>query len=251
MKILRYLLIAVIVVLVVLYFSRNIIAKRSVEIAVKEMTGFPLEIGSLNIGIFSGTLEVRDLKLMNPSEFQGGTFVNLPGLRVDYDTMSFLRRSPHIKELIVNVAEVVIVKNEKGQTNTAVMQEKAASVSGGGEKQTGGETPSTETVAPKEEKAMHYRVDLVKVHVAGTVIQRTIGRDGKASDRKLNLNVNATYKDISESTSISQLVMNTVFGQLGVQMVEDALKGVGGAGKGLGDSLQKTGQGLFDAFKKK
>lgn len=248
MKILRYLLIAVVIVLAGLYFLRNVIAKRSVEVAAKQMTGFPLEIGSVNIGIFSGTLEVKNLKLMNPPEFQGGTFVDLPLLRVDYDTMSFLRRSPHIKELTVNVAEVVIVKNEKGQTNTTVMQEKAASVSGG-EKQTGGKTPSTEAVAPKEEKAMPYRVDLVKVHV-GTVIQRTIGRDGKASDRKLNLNVDATYKDITESTSMSQLVMNTVFSQLGVQMVGDVLKGVGDAGKGLGDSLQKTTKGLFDAFKK-
>lgn len=255
-KIIKWLLVLLVVLGVVLYFARNVVARRAVEIAAKEMTGFPLEIGSVDIGLFSGTLEVRDLKLMNPPEFHGGTFVILPLVKVDYVTMSFLSRSPHIKELIVNVAEVDLVKNEKGETNATVLQNRAAAVSGSGgtskPADTSVGTPSGGTPsggAPKEEKKMPYRVDLVKVHV-GTVIKRTFSADGKSSENKINLNVDATYKDITESTSISKLVMNTVFGQVGA-VAGEMIKGVGEAVKGAGDTLQKTTKGLFDAFKKK
>ncbi len=252
-KLIKWLLMLVVVLGVVLYFARNIVARRAVEIAAKEMTGFPLEIGSVDIGLFNGTLEVRDLKLMNPPEFHGGTFVILPLVRVDYVTMSFLSRSPHIKELVVDVAEVDLVKNEKGETNATVLQDRASSI-GGGKKpaDTSGGTPSGGTPgggAPKEEKKTPYRVDLVKVYV-GAVIKRTFSSDGKPSENKINLNVSATYKDITESTSISKLVMDTVFGQVGA-VAGEMIKGVGGAVKGASDTLQKTTKGLFDAFKKK
>ena len=247
MKLIRNLIIIVVLLVVGLYYFRNTIAKNAVEVAAKEMTGFPLEIGSVDIGLLTGTLEVRDLKMMNPAEFHGGTFVSLPLVRVDYDTISFLRRAPHIKELTVNVAEVALVKNEKGETNATVLQNKAEAVAGSkspsGTGSGGGSTP------PKEEKTMPYRVDLVKVHV-GTVIQRSFGKDGKPSEHKIDLNVDATYKDISESTSITKLVMDTVFGQLGSQLVGSAVKGLGDAGKTVGDTLQKSGKGLLDMFKK-
>lgn len=248
MKLIRNLLIVLVIGVAGLYLARNFIARKAVEIAAREMTGFPLEIGSVDIGLLGGSLEVRDLKLMNPPEFHGGTFVNLPLLKVNYDTMSMLRRSPHIKELTVNVAEVVLVKNEKGENNATVLQKKAEAVSGkssGGESKPGSATggkPSPGGAPPKEEKTMPYRVDLVKVHV-GTVIQRSFGKDGKPSDHKLTLNVDATYKDITESTSITKLVMDTVFMQLGPQLIGDAVKGVG-------DTIQKAGKGLFDVFKK-
>jgi hypothetical protein len=158
--------------------------------------------------------------------------------------MSFLGKSPHLKELVVDVSEVHLVKNEKGETNAIVLQNRASSVGGGGGKKpadtTGGKPDGG---APKEEKkAMPYRVDLVKVHV-GTVVKRTFSSDGRSSENKINLNVNARYENITESTSITKLVMETVFGQLGPVAGEMI--------KGASETLQKTTKGLFDIFKKK
>jgi uncharacterized protein involved in outer membrane biogenesis len=250
-KVIKWLLVLVVVLGVVLYFTRNMVARRAVEVAAKEMTGFPLEIGSVDIGLFGGTLEVRDLKMMNPPEFHGGTFIILPLVKVDYVTMSFLSKSPHIKELVVDVAEVHLVKNEKGETNATVLQDRASSVGSGGETKpadTTGGKPDGGT--PKEEKKkMPYRVDLVKVHV-GTVVKRTFSSDGKSSENKITLNANATYKDVTESTSITKLVMDTVFGQVGA-VAGEMIKGAGEAIKGAGDSIQKATKGLFDSLKKK
>ena len=248
MKKLLFGILLVLVALVVIgVLCRNVIARKAVEIAAKEMTGFPLTIGSVDIGLFSGTLEVRDLELMNPPEFHNGTFIKLPLVRVDYETMSFLRRAPHIKELTVNVAEVDLVTSEKGEANATVLQSRAESIGGG--KQAGPSSSGTPSnVAVKDEKKMPYHVDVVNVHI-GTVIKRSFNRDGKPSEIKITLNGNATYKDVNESSSITKLIMDTVFGQLNA-VAGEMLKTVSGIGKDAAQTIQKTGKGLFDSFKK-
>jgi len=248
-KILIKLLMVVVVLGVVAFLARNFIARKSVEVGVKKLTGFPLEIGKVDVGVFGGTLEVNNLKLTNPPEFHGGTFVDLPLFKVDYTTLSMLTGSPHIKELVVNVEEVVLVTNEKGEINAQAIQNKLIASKPAS---TGSEKPSE---PKKEEKKAKYQVDLVRVHI-GTIIKRTYSKDGKPNDIKIVMNTDREFKDISESTSLSALVTQVVFGQLGgvagelVKGVGDTFKGAGDTVKGASDTLQKTGKGLFDGFKK-
>ena len=243
-KLLVRILVVLVALVIVGVLCRNLIARKAVEVATQKLTGFPLEIGAVDIGLLSGRLEVRDFRLLNPEEFHGGTFVLLPLLRVDYDLLSFLRRAPHIRELTVNVAEVDLVTNEKGEANATVLQKRAESL-GGGKPAT---STSPATPAPAAEKKLPYRVDLVKVHV-GSIIKRSFNRDGKPSETKINLNVDAVYNDVNESSSISKLIMDTVFGQLGA-VAGEMIKGAGAAVNEAGQTLQKTGKGLFDNIKK-
>ena len=60
---LRFAVLAVIV-LVILFLARNLIPRKSVEVGVKTITGFPLEIESVHIAPSFGRLEVRDLHLI-------------------------------------------------------------------------------------------------------------------------------------------------------------------------------------------
>ena len=237
-KFLVRLVILLLALLVVLYLVRNFVVRKSVEVGVQRVTGFPLEIGGVDVGLFSGTLEVNNLKLMNPPEFHEKMFVDLPQFKVDYLTMSMLRRTPHIKEMVVNVNEVVIVKNEKGISNANQLQAKVSPP---------GSHPATSGTAPATEKKAAYRVDLLRVHI-GTVITKDYSR-ATPTERKLTLNQDVTFKDINESTSISALVANKVFNQL-VPVVGDVAKGASQALKGASDSLQKSGSDLFDNLKK-
>ena len=85
MKKLLWKILAVLVgLLVVLFLARNVIARLSVEYGAKKITGFPLTIGSIDLGLFSSKVDVHDLKLMNPSEFSEKTFVDMPQLYIDY-----------------------------------------------------------------------------------------------------------------------------------------------------------------------
>ena len=234
-KILAWFGIIVIGLLVVLVLGRNIIVRKAAEVGTLKMTGFPLQIGAVDLALLGGRLQVDKLKLTNPPEFKDPRFVDLPLFKVDYSTFSMLRGAPHIKELDVNVNEVVIVKNEKGQTNATVIQEKLsppATHQAGGEKK-----PATEKKTP-------YRVDLVRVHI-GTVIIRDFSK-ATPTERKMTLNRDVTFKDVTESTSISALVMSTILGPLG-DVAGDMVKG---ALKDASQNLQKASKGFLDELKK-
>lgn len=252
-KLLKWLLVLTLVLVVAGVLARNFIARKAVEVGMKQMTGFPLTIGAVDIGLVNGKLEVRDLKLMNPPEFKEVMFVDLPGFFVDYRLGSMITGSPHVNELRINLNEVVVVKNEKGETNALKLKGVAASSTGG---DTGSKTP-----APKTEKKQQYRVDVLKVHV-GTVRYLDYSKGGRVSEKKMVLNLDRTFTNIDENTNISRLILVTALGNVGIPDlagVTDSLKqGLGGAtdaaGKavqGASDALQKTGQGLADIFKKK
>src|SRR5580765_8951196 len=112
----------------VLILARNVIARVSVEVGAKRMTGFPLQIGSVDVGLFNGQLDVRDLKLMNPPEFQEKMFVDLPHFFVNYRLGSMLSGAPHINDMEININQVVVIKNAQGVTNA----QKLNGVVGGG-----------------------------------------------------------------------------------------------------------------------
>ena len=237
-KLLFKIAIALVVILVALFFCRNIIARKSVEVGVKTMTGFPLEIGSVDLGIFGGTLEVENLKLMNPPEFQEPMFVDMPSFKVDYVSLSMISGTPHIKELDVNVKEVTIVKNEKGESNATVLQNKVSPP------ETAGETTTPTT----EKKKQAYRVDLVKVHI-GTVVIKDYSKGTTPKVRTITLDKDVVVKDLTESSSITAIVMRTMLGPVG-DVAGDLVKGVGETAKQASEALQETGKGLFDTIKK-
>jgi uncharacterized protein involved in outer membrane biogenesis len=231
------LVLVLLALLVVLFLCRNFVARKSVEVGVKQLTGFPLEIGGVDLAVFRGQFGVENLKLMNPPEFAEKNFVDLPLFRVDYHTISMLTGTPHIKELVVNVKEVVIVKNEKGVTNADLIQAKLTPA-----KSEGAEPK------PQSEKKTEYRVDLVRVYV-GTVVQKDYSK-GKLVERRVTMNREIVLKDVTESSSLSALVMKAVLGPVG-DVAGDLMKGAGGALKSTGDAMRKTTEGIFDVFKKK
>ncbi len=242
-RLLVRILVGLVALLVVAFLCRNFIARKAVEIGVRQVTGFPLEIGSVDLGVFGGTLEVQNLKLMNPPEFTEKMFVDLPQFKVDYHTLSMLSGSPHIKEVAVNVAEVVVVTNGKGQTNAQVLQAKVTPVSSGSGESKTGESPKT-----KPPGGAHYRVDLVRVHI-GTVRILDYSKGSEPGEKRLTLNKDVVFNNVTEATSITALVMRTVFGQVG-EVAGDLVKGLGGVTKGATETLQKSSQGLFDSIKK-
>ena len=103
--------------LVILVLERNFVARMAVEVGVTKVTGFPLEIDSVKLGLFSSKVDVHNLKLMNPPEFKEKMFVDMPQLYVDYRLGSMLKGAPHINDMLINIKHLVIVKNNKGETN--------------------------------------------------------------------------------------------------------------------------------------
>ena len=236
-KLLFRILLVLLVLVIVGVLGRNFIARKAVEIGVTEVTGFPLKIGAVQVRLFSGKLAVHDLKLLNPSEFEDQRFVDLPIFDLQYELGSLLRLAPHVKEIDVRINEVVIVKNTQGKTNANAIQDKVAPRSS---------EPASKPAEPA--KKLAYQVDLLRVHI-GTVVIKDYSKGQLPTERKLTLNRDVTFENISESTSVSALVTKIVLGQLG-DVAGGLIKGGGAALNDTEKILQKSGKSLFDNLKK-
>ena len=219
--------------LVVLFLARNVIARISVEVGAKKITGFPLTIGSVDLGLFSNKVDVRDLRLMNPSEFSESTFVDMPRLYIDYRLGSMFSGAPHVNDMLINIKQLVVVKNSKGETNAGKLK---AVVSSG-------------------KSSSKYYVDTLRIHV-GTVTIKDFSR-AKPTERDISLNIDATYKNISDSTDITRLVLLTVMSQVHLPDIgintEELKKNLGDVTNQAGQALQGAAGavgGLFDGLKK-
>jgi uncharacterized protein involved in outer membrane biogenesis len=218
-KLLLGILGVLVILLVALFLARNFIARRSIEYGAKKITGFPMTIGSIDLGLFSSKVDVRDLKLMNPPEYSEDTFVDMPQLSIDYRLGSMFSGAPHVNDMLVNIKQLVVVKNNKGETNA---QKLKAVVSSG-------------------KSSSKYYIDTLRIHV-GTVTIKDFSRP-KPTERNVSLNIDATYKNISDSTDITRLVLLTVMSQvhLPIDINPDDLK------KNLGDVTNTAGQALKGA----
>ncbi|NQU10491.1 AsmA family protein [bacterium] len=250
-RILVRIVVVLLALVVVLYLARNFIARKSVEVAVSQITGFPLEIGSVSVGLFQSTLDVREIKLSNPPEFEEPQFVHLPQVSVDYRLGSMIARSPHINDLTLDIATVVIVKNKDGVSN--VSQLKSVAASAGGD-----EAGSAQPPAEPEPKTP-YRVDQLHLKI-GTLVIKDYSQ-GKPSERTIPLNIDATYKNITDSTDIPRLVLVTMMSKVAlpdigvnVDQLKQGLGNVtdtaGNAVKGAAEAVGDVGKGIFDTIKK-
>ena len=222
-----------ILLLVVLFLSRNVIARVSVEIGAKKITGFPLKIGSVDVGLFSSKVDVRNLTLMNPPEFQEKMFVDMPQLYIDYRLGSMLSGAPHINDMLINIKQLVVVKTDKGDSNA--MKLKGVVFSG--------------------KSSSKYTIDKLRIHI-GTVTLKDYSHP-KPTEHNTPLDIDVTYANITDSTDITRLILLTVMSQVKLPDIgikpDDLKKGLSSvtnqAGQVLKGVTEQT-KGLFDNLKK-
>ena len=116
-KCLMGLFILAVVLVVVFFLSLDSILKVLVEHNIRAQTGMDAEIGKFHMGLLDPVLHIEDLKIYNPTNFDGTPFVVIPEIHVEYDKAALRDGKIHLSVLRFNLGELDIVKNEQGQTN--------------------------------------------------------------------------------------------------------------------------------------
>ena len=115
-----FILILVAIALIVgLLLSKDAIAKAAAEQQIRAQTGMDVKIGRFSIGLLSPVVTIEDFKLYNTPEFGGTPFLDIPELHLEYDRAAFARRQLRITLLRLNLAELTLVRNDRGKTNIA------------------------------------------------------------------------------------------------------------------------------------
>lgn len=109
--------IIVVIVLFALGVIKDQIVKSVVAIAACDITGAPVKIGGLSIGIFKQRVRIKDFKIYNPKGFPKETLLDMPAIRVDYDVFQLFKGKLHLPLVAVDLKEMVITKNKERKLN--------------------------------------------------------------------------------------------------------------------------------------
>jgi len=189
-------LIILIVILAVLFLGKNFFVKAAVQSGVKMVTGLPLKIKKLDIGIMTTKVGIEELSVMNPKGFPKEAMFHSPEIYVDYNLGALATGKVHLEEVRLDFDRFVIVKNEQGESNLNALKPKDKA-----QKEPAKEGPK----ATAKKKAPKIQIDHLKLRV-GKVIYKDYSKGGEPSVKEFNVNISEDIKDV---TNI-QVLMGTI-----------------------------------------
>lgn len=184
--------------------AKDMIIKGVVEGAVRQKTGFPLNIKSFRLGVLRSFVDIRGLELRNPSKFSERHMIDAPEIYVDYKIGSFLKGRAHFEEIRLSVREIVIVKNANGELNLNELKG-----SGG----TGSAKPAAEKPAGQKRsgKGGISALQIDRLHLEiGKVVYKDFSGGGAPRIEEFPININETHENISGLDPVIGLIMGKV-----------------------------------------
>ncbi len=237
----------VVFLIVGLFVTKNLIAKAVVIGGAKAITGLNVGVRSIHVGFPKTAVQVKGLRVMNPSGFPDSVMVEMPEIYVDYDLGSLLKGKPHLETIRLNLQELDVVKSADGKLNLNSIKALQAG------------KPAAAQTQPAA-SAPEFQIDVLELKV-GKVVYRDYTGGGTPKIKEFAVNIDERYEHITNPYTFAGLVVTralfkTTVGQLanfdvaGLQTnVANALKASAGAltetmTKGLGDAQAMSKQVL-------
>ncbi len=206
MKLLGKIVMLLVAALAVLVLARNGVVKATAENGVRIMTGMPLSIGKLDLGLTSTRVDLETLVVKNPAGFHNTVLVDIPKILVDYDLFDILKGKVHLENLEFDMKQFTVVKNEKGELNLDRLRalqgtpQASASISKPGPK-------APAKAVPIQIDMMHFKIDkVVYVDYSG----------GQPSTKEFRMNLDQSYQNITDLNSIVRLIVLKVMINSGI-----------------------------------
>jgi len=237
-------ILAFIIIIGALIAGKNIIGKIVIEKGVQAITGLPLEIKKLDIGIFSSHIGITDLSLFNPSGFPKGIMFHAPEIFVDYHLGDMLKGKVHLEDVRLNFDQLVIVKNTDGKMNFEALKPKAKEESKESAKDKGG--------AGTKKGMPQIQIDHLVLKI-GKVVYKNYSGGGEPSVQEFNINISEELTDVTNVRKLLGLVASRAIAKTALNIPFDftsgILKDVSGAPKQVVDTLKNTADILKDKIK--
>jgi uncharacterized protein involved in outer membrane biogenesis len=110
---------------------KDIIAKSLAEKNLRDNTGMDAKIEKMEVGLMTPTVSLDGLKIYNTEQFGGGTFLDMPELRLEYVPGDIRDGKMHLKTMRLSLAEIHIVKDKDGRTNLEMLDKEVKKKSSG------------------------------------------------------------------------------------------------------------------------
>lgn len=97
--------------------AKDAIVRRLIVRALASAGGFDVSIDSLHVGLIRSTLELRGVKILNPTNFPVREAAEINRIFIRYDRFGLFQGGSRIPELDLDLARIVMIRNGDGQMN--------------------------------------------------------------------------------------------------------------------------------------
>jgi hypothetical protein len=185
----------VLVLLIALFFGKNVVIKTSVTAGVRTMTGLKLSIRGMDFGIFKTLIGINELQLYNPSGFVDELMFDVPEIYVDYDLGAFMKGRTHLEEVRLHLKEFIVVKNEAGELNLdslKVVKEEEKEVIDEGKKE--------------KTKTRELQIDVLELRI-DKVVYKDYSKGTPPKVKEYNVNINDRFENITDPKTFGRLII--------------------------------------------
>lgn len=175
-----------------LFLLKDIIIKASIESAVSYKTGLRIKIGELKTNFSKGFISIKDMFILNPKGFDDRIMAELPEVYIDYDLSAILKRKIHLKNIKINLKELMIVKEKDDRKNLDHIKSL--------------KKKGTERQKEKDSGSQSLQIDNLYLKM-GKVIYKDYSAGEKPMITEFDININARYKNLKNTDAIMRLII--------------------------------------------
>ena len=240
-------LIGIVVILAGLSVIKNGFTQMVLGGALSRAAHVPVHIGSTHAQLASTTIDLKNIKIYNPRSFPERLMLDAPEIYISFDLPSLFRGLAHFKEVRLNLKEIVVVKNAKGELNINALK------------------PAKQEKRPELAKAKgeapKLKIDKLSLTI-GKVIYKDYSQGGTAQTQVFDINIqDRQYTNIDNVPAVVSLVMFEALTRTSLSRITnldlDVFKGGAGGvlNNGLGlaqggaGKIEETAKGLLNLFK--
>ena len=244
-KILKWLFLVVLVLVVVIWVGKDAVIKNILADQLQKELGREVTIGSLRLGLWKSSLEIRDFKVMNPPGFWGGEMLAAPEIYVDYNLSSLLSGPPRFSVIRLHISNLQVVQDREGKLNIAGLSKPKS------ERQSERTSRSSrrEKKEPVESSGGGFRIDRLILKVDRGSFRDLA--DGRTEGGEIG--IDEEFRDIRDPADLINIVVvaiirNQLFTRLTGLDVKSLTRGLGG--EEISGWLDKATGELNRLFKK-
>ena len=182
----------ILAILIGLGIVKDQIIKAAVQVGASQVLGTDVRVGGFSFGILRQSVRVKAFQIDNPKGFPKGSMLDVTQVGVDYDLPALLTGKLHFPLVILDLNEMVVVKNQDGVLNVdalKVAEKKEAAPAG------------------KPAQPLSLKIDELRLNVNKVVYKDyTQGKEPLIQVFDVNLK-NKTYQDIQSAQQLAALIM--------------------------------------------
>jgi hypothetical protein len=224
-KFIRRIIYFLILVVVFVVFFRQNIGIWITQDALEKITGLPATITVFDIKLNHFQVVARNVMMHNPKQgYQEAVAMKIPLMETYYDLPSLWSNEPHFEKLVINIDQVIAVKNSQGELNLERMR------------------------SNRSQPERKFRIDELVLSIGDVIYVDEQHSSSKPLIYKIHAR-NKIYKNITSSEEVKKIVLNLILKSLpenllglGIEPLEKQIKSA--------DNFINSGKNLLENFRK-